>query len=64
MTCDTDPGARRVLLYSHDTYGLGHLRRSLVIAERLAGSDEKTSVLIATGSPRAPGSVSQVMAPP
>jgi predicted glycosyltransferase len=54
MTCDTDPGARRVLLYSHDTYGLGHLRRSLVIAERLAGSDEKTSVLIATGSPRAP----------
>jgi predicted glycosyltransferase len=43
----------RVLFYSHDTYGLGHLRRSLLIAGRLASSPRVRSVLIATGSPRA-----------
>lgn len=43
----------RVLLYSHDTYGLGHLRRCLLIAERLAVLPEAPTVLIATGSPRA-----------
>jgi predicted glycosyltransferase len=42
-----------VLVYSHDTYGLGHLRRSLLIAGRLASSPRVSSVLIATGSPRA-----------
>ncbi len=43
----------RVLIYSHDTYGLGHLRRSLVMARALATSHLGASVLIATGSPRA-----------
>ncbi|MGH8874174.1 MAG: glycosyltransferase family protein [Acidimicrobiia bacterium] len=42
----------RVLIYSHDTYGLGHLRRSLLIAGRLASLPQVSSVLIATGSPR------------
>jgi len=46
--------AERVLIYSHDTYGLGHLRRSLAIAERLLRGAPRRSVLIATGSPRAP----------
>jgi predicted glycosyltransferase len=27
--------APRVLIYSHDTFGLGHLRRSRAIANRL-----------------------------
>ncbi|MHB1519434.1 MAG: glycosyltransferase family protein [Acidimicrobiales bacterium] len=39
----------KVLLYSHDTYGMGHLRRNLTIARRLlevAG----TSVVLASGS--------------
>ena len=31
------PGAR-VLLYSHDTFGLGHLRRSRAIANALVGT--------------------------
>jgi predicted glycosyltransferase len=44
---------RRTLIYSHDTYGLGHLRRSLLIAEGLASAPEFRSTLIATGSPRA-----------
>ena len=42
-----------MLVYSHDTYGLGHLRRSLLIAGRLASFPGVSSVLIATGSPRA-----------
>ena len=44
-------GAARVLLYSHDTYGLGHLRRSRTIAMALAGADAGRSALIVTGSP-------------
>jgi predicted glycosyltransferase len=42
----------RVLVYSHDTYGLGHLRRSLLIAGGLASTSTVGSVLIVTGSPR------------
>jgi predicted glycosyltransferase len=36
-------------MYSHDTYGLGHLRRTIAIASRLRQSD--ANVLILTGSP-------------
>ena len=43
----------RVLIYSHDTYGLGHLRRSILVASGLAAQANPPSVLIATGSPRA-----------
>lgn len=45
--------APRVLLYSHDTYGLGHLRRCLAIAGAVAALPGPPSVLLATGSPRA-----------
>lgn len=41
----------RVLLYSHDTYGLGHLRRSSAIAKALAIEIPRLSALILTGSP-------------
>ncbi len=46
-------GARapRVLLYSHDTFGLGHLRRSRTIAGALTKADTRLSALILTGSP-------------
>ena len=40
-----------ILMYSHDTYGLGHIRRSMAIASHL--SDKNTNVLILTGSPLA-----------
>lgn len=46
-------GRKRVLIYSHDTFGLGHLRRSLLIAAELTSLPEVGSVLVATGSPRA-----------
>ena len=43
--------APRILLYSHDTFGLGHLRRQRAIAEALVCSLEGSSALILTGSP-------------
>ena len=43
----------RFLLYSHDTYGLGHFRRSSLLAAGLTGSDPANEALIVTGSPRA-----------
>ncbi len=41
----------RVLLYSHDSYGLGHLRRCSTLAAALVRHVPDASVLIATGSP-------------
>ena len=41
----------RVLLYSHDTYGLGHLRRNLVIAAELLNGPRPPQVVLASGSP-------------
>ena len=43
--------APRILFYSHDTFGLGHLRRSRAIAEALVSTFEGSSALILTGSP-------------
>ncbi|MEX2517994.1 MAG: glycosyltransferase [Paracoccaceae bacterium] len=42
---------RRVVLYSHDTFGLGHLRRSRTIAQALTANDPDMSAIIMTGSP-------------
>lgn len=41
----------RVLIYSHDTFGLGHLRRCRAIAHSLVRHVEDLSVLILSGSP-------------
>jgi len=41
----------RVLIYSHDSFGLGHLRRCRAIAHSLVGEHAKLSVLILSGSP-------------
>ena len=41
----------RVLIYSHDTFGLGHLRRCRTIAHSLVENHEDLSVLILSGSP-------------
>ncbi len=38
-----------ILMYSHDTYGLGHIRRTMAIANHLRGTN--TNILILTGSP-------------
>ncbi len=41
----------RILVYSHDTFGLGHLRRCRAIAHSLVEHDPNLSVLIISGSP-------------
>jgi predicted glycosyltransferase len=41
----------RVLIYSHDTFGLGHLRRSRAIANAVVEREPETSVVIISGSP-------------
>lgn len=39
------------MFYSHDTFGLGHLRRSRALASYLTAADERASAIILTGSP-------------
>lgn len=57
MTSDTLPNqssetrAPRVMFYSHDTFGLGHLRRSRALAASITHADPAASALILTGSP-------------
>mgnify|MGYP005990957525 CR=1 FL=1 len=43
--------SRRVMFYSHDTFGLGHLRRSRALASALTEGDDNASAIILTGSP-------------
>ena len=50
MTPSVSPSGR-VLIYSHDSFGLGHLRRCRAIAHFLVGRFKKLSVLIISGSP-------------
>lgn len=47
------PGERapRVILYSHDTFGLGHLRRSRALAAAITQAIPTATALILTGSP-------------
>jgi len=43
-------GGGRLLIYSHDTFGLGHLRRSLNLSRALVDSIPDLSILLVTGS--------------
>ena len=61
--------APRILLYSHDTYGLGHLRRNTTVAHGLLQRMPELEVTLVTGSPVAaqwpfPDGVSVVRLPP
>jgi predicted glycosyltransferase len=47
---DAAPAGRRVLFYSHDGTGLGHLRITLGVATAYAGMREQDSLLLVTGS--------------
>jgi predicted glycosyltransferase len=49
FTISASPG--RVLIYSHDSFGLGHIRRCRTIAHALAEAFPKLKVLIVSGSP-------------
>lgn len=48
MQRDDDP---RILMYSHDTFGLGHLRRCRTIAHSLVDDFHGLNVMIISGSP-------------
>ena len=43
----------RLLVYSHDTFGLGNIRRMLAICGHLRDRDPDSSILMLTGSPMA-----------
>ncbi|MGF1455846.1 MAG: glycosyltransferase family protein [Alphaproteobacteria bacterium] len=45
------PAGLRVLMYSHDTFGLGHLRRTSTIAHAITRAFADASTLIVSGSP-------------
>ena len=49
MTTDKQP--QRALIYSHDSFGLGHLRRCRAIAHALVEQNLNMSVIILSGSP-------------
>ena len=56
MSCKTSHEPKpcvgiRVMLYSHDSFGLGHLRRNLAIAGEITRSFPGASAMIVTGSP-------------
>jgi len=42
----------RVVLYSHDSYGLGHLSRSVTLGAHIAGRSPHNNVLLVSGTPR------------
>lgn len=43
----------RLLFYSPDSYGLGHVRRTVSVAERVLGDFQDSTALVLTGAPRA-----------
>jgi predicted glycosyltransferase len=47
---ETPHGKLRVALYSHDTVGLGHMRRNLLIARTLAGCSSPPVILMIAGA--------------
>ncbi|MDA8038106.1 MAG: glycosyltransferase [Actinomycetota bacterium] len=69
MTAEVPSPLRSVLLYAHDTYGLGHLRRNLAIAAHLLDGCPGLRVVLMSGSPVAerfaiPRGLSLVRLPP
>ncbi|MEM6308853.1 MAG: glycosyltransferase [Pseudomonadota bacterium] len=51
MALDGSARGTRIIFYSHDTFGLGHLRRSRALATAMTRADPTASALILTGSP-------------
>ena len=45
---------QRVLFYSHDTFGLGHIRRTLALCDTVATTVDDVSVLVLSGSSSLP----------
>lgn len=54
VPADTTPGhRRRIAFYSHDTQGLGHIRRNITLAAALVDDRDDTDVVLLTGNPEA-----------
>jgi predicted glycosyltransferase len=51
MRADEASPAPRILIYSHDTFGLGHLRRSRAIANAIVACNRGARAMIISGSP-------------
>ena len=51
MALKKNTNITRIMVYSHDTFGLGNLRRMLAICEQLLICWPKLSVLLVSGSP-------------
>ncbi len=51
MSEAVQPSKVSVVLYSHDTFGLGHLRRNLAIAAEMLRRPDRFAVTLLTGSP-------------
>ncbi len=47
----TENEPKRLAIYTHDTFGLGHVRRCLHIARALAKKEPDIAILMITGSP-------------
>jgi predicted glycosyltransferase len=52
-TPSSQPSPRRVVLYSHDTLGFGHLRRNLMLAGRLKAMPSAPEVVLISGTSEA-----------
>ncbi len=50
MQVQSDASRPRIVLYSHDTMGLGHVRRNLLIAQALSKSRLEPNVLLICGA--------------
>ncbi|MFQ6029386.1 MAG: glycosyltransferase family protein [Dehalococcoidia bacterium] len=48
MTTNAQP---RIAIFTHDTYGLGHVQRCLRIIEEVSGQCPEAAILLITGSP-------------
>ena len=46
-----EPDAYRIMVYSHDAFGLGNLRRMLAICQHLLAHIPRLSILLVSGSP-------------
>ena len=47
----TNSSAHRLLIYTHDSFGVGHVRRSMNIVQAVAEQSPQSSILLVTGSP-------------
>lgn len=51
LNAHSAPAHPKILLYSHDTFGLGNIRRTLLLADYLGATYPRSAILVLTGSP-------------